>query len=93
MAGFAVQYWYYGQIDAIGRTGKANTELTVLKATQETMALQKQLTRWIGSAIQRLRFLILLLSLISFRKRVDMQMTHGWSIGIGKKSHQNKVDI
>lgn len=45
MAGFAVQYWYYGQIDAIGRTGKANTELTVLKATQETMALQKQLTR------------------------------------------------
>ena len=45
MAGFAVQYWYYGQIDAIGRTGKANTELTVLKATQETMALQKKLTR------------------------------------------------
>ena len=45
MAGFAVQYWYYGQIDAIGRNGKANTELTVLKATQETMALQKQLTR------------------------------------------------
>ena len=45
MAGFAVQYWYYGLIDAIGRTGKANTELTVLKATQETMALQKQLTR------------------------------------------------
>ena len=45
MAGFALQYWYYGQIDAIGRTGKANTELTVLKATQETMALQKQLTR------------------------------------------------
>ena len=45
MAGFAVQYWYYGQIDAIGRSGKANTELTVFKATQETMALQKKLTR------------------------------------------------
>lgn len=45
MAGFAVQYWYYGQIDAIGRNGKANPDLTVMKATQETMALQKQLTR------------------------------------------------
>ena len=45
MAGFAVQYWYYGQIDAIGRSGKANTELTVFKATQETLALQKKLTR------------------------------------------------
>ena len=45
VSSFAVQYWYYGQIDAIGRTGKANTELTVLKATQEPMALQKKLTR------------------------------------------------
>jgi hypothetical protein len=45
MAGFAVQYWFYGQIDAIGRTGQANSELTVLKATQETMALQKKLTK------------------------------------------------
>ncbi|MCT2532602.1 NADH:flavin oxidoreductase/NADH oxidase family protein [SAR92 clade bacterium H231] len=45
MAGFAVQYWFYGQIDAIGRTGQANSELTVLKSTQETMALQKKLTK------------------------------------------------
>lgn len=45
VAGFAVQYWFYGQIDAIGRTGQANSELTVLKATQETMALQKKLTK------------------------------------------------
>lgn len=45
MAGFAVQYWFYGQIDAIGRTGQANAELTVVKATQETMALQKKLTK------------------------------------------------
>ena len=45
MAGFAVQYWFYGQIDAIGRTGKANPQLTVFKATQETMALQKKLTK------------------------------------------------
>lgn len=45
MAGFAVQYWFYGQIDAIGRTGQANPELTVFKATQETMARQKKLTQ------------------------------------------------
>lgn len=44
MAGFAVQYWYYGQIDAIGRNGKANTELTVFKAAQELMAREKNLT-------------------------------------------------
>ena len=45
MAGFAVQYWFYGQIDAIGRTGQANPQLTVFKATQETMAMQKKLTK------------------------------------------------
>lgn len=45
VAGFAVQYWYYGQIDAIGRTGKANTELTVFKAAQELMAREKNLTK------------------------------------------------
>ena len=45
MAGYAVQYWFYGQIDAIGRTGQANPQLTVFKATQETMALQKKLTK------------------------------------------------
>ena len=45
MAGFAVQYWFYGQIDAIGRTGQANPQLTIFKATQETMALQKKLTK------------------------------------------------
>ena len=45
VAGFAVQYWYYGQIDAIGRTGSANSKLTVFQATKQTMALQKELTR------------------------------------------------
>jgi len=44
VAGFAVQYWYYGQIDAIGRTGNANAKLTVFQATKQTMALQKKLT-------------------------------------------------
>ena len=45
VAGFAVQNWYYGQIDAIGRTGNANSKLTVFQATKQTMALQKKLTR------------------------------------------------
>ena len=45
VAGFAVQYWYYGQIDAIGRTGNANAKFTVFQATKQTMALQKELTR------------------------------------------------
>ena len=45
MAGFAVQYWYYGQIDAIGRNGKANSELTVFKAAQELMAREQNLTK------------------------------------------------
>jgi len=45
MAGFAVQYWYYGQIDAIGRTGSPDLGLTVFEATKQTMALQKKLTK------------------------------------------------
>ena len=45
VAGFAVQYWFYGQIDAIGRTGAADPKLTVFQATKQTIALQKQLTK------------------------------------------------
>ncbi|MCS5594956.1 MAG: NADH:flavin oxidoreductase/NADH oxidase family protein [Porticoccaceae bacterium] len=45
MAGFSVQYWYYGQIDAIGRTGSPDLGLTVFEATKQTMALQKKLTK------------------------------------------------
>jgi 2,4-dienoyl-CoA reductase-like NADH-dependent reductase (Old Yellow Enzyme family) len=44
VAGFAVTYWYYAQIDAIGRTGSAKENLSVAKAAAETMALQKKLT-------------------------------------------------
>jgi 2,4-dienoyl-CoA reductase-like NADH-dependent reductase (Old Yellow Enzyme family) len=44
LAGFAVTYWYYAQIDAIGRTGMANQQLSVFKAAMETMMLQKKLT-------------------------------------------------
>jgi hypothetical protein len=42
---FAVQYWYYAQIDAIGRTGNPDDNLTVFEATKQTMSLQRQLTK------------------------------------------------
>jgi 2,4-dienoyl-CoA reductase-like NADH-dependent reductase (Old Yellow Enzyme family) len=45
LASFAVQYWYYAQIDAIGRTGNPDDNLTVFEATKQTMSLQKQLTK------------------------------------------------
>jgi 2,4-dienoyl-CoA reductase-like NADH-dependent reductase (Old Yellow Enzyme family) len=44
VAGFAVQFWYYAQLDAIGRTGEAETALSVFAATRRVMALQ---TRWL----------------------------------------------
>jgi hypothetical protein len=45
LAGFTMQYWFYGQIDSIGRTGAADPQLTVFQATKQTIALQKQLTK------------------------------------------------
>ena len=45
ISSFAVQYWYYGQIDSLGRTGKADPHLSVLSATKQTMVMQKKLTR------------------------------------------------
>lgn len=45
MATFAVQYWYYAQIDHIGRHGQADPALTVLQATRQTMALQRVLVK------------------------------------------------
>ena len=44
MAGFATQYWFYSQIDALGRSGRANPSLSVMAATKQTMAMQKKLT-------------------------------------------------
>ncbi|MDA8645814.1 NADH:flavin oxidoreductase/NADH oxidase family protein [Porticoccaceae bacterium] len=45
LGSFAVQYWYYAQIDAIGRTGNPDDNLTVFEATKQTMSLQRQLTK------------------------------------------------
>lgn len=45
VSSFSVQYWYYGQIDSLGRTGKADPDLSVWAATKQTMVMQKKLTR------------------------------------------------
>ena len=45
VSSFAVQYWYYGQIDSLGRKGKADPDLSVWAATKQTMVMQKKLTR------------------------------------------------
>lgn len=45
LAGFAVQYWYFAQIDAIGRSGKADPELSVFSATRQTMKQALRLAR------------------------------------------------
>ncbi len=43
LATFAVQYWFYAQLDLLGREGKADPGLTVMQATRRVMALQKRL--------------------------------------------------
>lgn len=45
MATFAVQYWFYAQIDRLGRTGKADPELSVFQASKDITALQKELVK------------------------------------------------
>ena len=42
-AGFAVQFWYYAQLDLIGREGRAQPGLSVFAATRRVMSLQKKL--------------------------------------------------
>lgn len=45
LATFAVQYWYYAQIDRLGRTGAADPALSVLQASTEVTALQRKLIK------------------------------------------------
>ncbi|KAA1191844.1 NADH:flavin oxidoreductase/NADH oxidase family protein [Pseudohalioglobus sediminis] len=42
MATFAVQYWFYAQLDEIGRRGTPQPQMSVFSATRRIMALQKQ---------------------------------------------------
>jgi hypothetical protein len=41
MASFAVQFWYYAQLDILGITGKPKPELSVFAATRRVMTQQK----------------------------------------------------
>jgi len=43
VATFAVLYWYYAQLDVIGRRGKPEPEMSVLAATRRVMSLQNTL--------------------------------------------------
>lgn len=41
VAGFAVQYWYYAQLESLGQNGKVKPDLSVFAATRRVMAQQK----------------------------------------------------
>lgn len=43
MATFGVQYWFYAQLDQLGKRGKPEPEMTVFAATRMIMGLQKKL--------------------------------------------------
>ena len=43
MATFAVQFWFYAQLDELGREGRAEPGMSVFAATRRIMGLQKQL--------------------------------------------------
>jgi hypothetical protein len=40
---FAVMYWYYAQLDELGRNGRAQPSMSVFAATKRVMGLQKTL--------------------------------------------------
>ena len=41
LSGFAVQYWFYAQLDALGRSGAPAPDLSVLAGARQVMAQQK----------------------------------------------------
>lgn len=45
IAGFAVQYWYYAQLDSLGRSGVTKPEMSVFSATRKVM---KDANRWLS---------------------------------------------
>ncbi len=45
VATFAVQYWFYAQLDLLGKVGQANPELSVAAASRRVLGLQKRLLR------------------------------------------------
>jgi 2,4-dienoyl-CoA reductase-like NADH-dependent reductase (Old Yellow Enzyme family) len=45
MATFAVQYWFYAQLDELGRKGAPQPSMSVFAATRRVMTLQSQLLK------------------------------------------------
>ena len=43
MATFGIQYWFYAQLDALGKEGSAQPSMSVFAATRLIMSLQKKL--------------------------------------------------
>jgi len=43
MATFGIQYWFYAQLDALGKEGNAQPSMSVFAATRLIMSLQKKL--------------------------------------------------
>ena len=43
MATFGVQYWFYAQLDLLGKEGEGQPGMSVFAATRRIMGLQKQL--------------------------------------------------
>ncbi len=46
LASFGVQYWYYAQLDLLGRTGTTDPAMSVFAATRAVMSQQK---RWLAA--------------------------------------------
>jgi hypothetical protein len=45
LAGFGVVYWFYAQLDALGRTGAPQPDISVFEAVKQLMRLQNRLLR------------------------------------------------
>jgi 2,4-dienoyl-CoA reductase-like NADH-dependent reductase (Old Yellow Enzyme family) len=45
MASFAVQFWYYAQLDALGHSGQAKPDMTVFAGTRKVLSHQQQWMR------------------------------------------------
>jgi len=46
MATFGIQFWFYAQLDLLGKEGESNTSITPFAATRRIMALQK---KWLSA--------------------------------------------
>jgi 2,4-dienoyl-CoA reductase-like NADH-dependent reductase (Old Yellow Enzyme family) len=45
MATFGVQYWFYAQLDCLGKEGHARPEMSVFEATRRVMSLQNRILK------------------------------------------------